>query len=104
MLVSGVRAELGLSRKNWLFLSTKEAILKAEILQALYMVGKNHSFASGKGDSDRFELMFSDCTVAKCYQQSDSKVQYIVKYGIVDHLKKQLVYDVKNTPYSFFFG
>ena len=68
MLVSGVRVELGLSRKNWLVLSTKEAILKAEILQALYMVEKNHSFASAKGDSDRFELMFSDSTVAKGYQ------------------------------------
>ena len=37
-LVSGDRAELGLSKKNLLVLSTKEAILKAEILQALHMV------------------------------------------------------------------
>ena len=37
-LVSGDRAEMRLSKKNSLVLSTKEAILKAEILQALYMV------------------------------------------------------------------
>ena len=40
MLVSGDRAELGLSKNNLLVLSTKEAILKAEILQALHMVEK----------------------------------------------------------------
>ena len=47
--------------------------------------------------------MFPDGTIAKGYQQSDSKVQYVIKYGIADHLKKQLIYDVKNTPYSFLF-
>ena len=47
--------------------------------------------------------MFPDSTIAKGYQQSDSKFQYVIKYGIVDHLKKQLIYDVKNTPYSFLF-
>ena len=40
-LVSGDRAKLGLSKKNSLVLSTKEAILKAETLQALLMVEKN---------------------------------------------------------------
>ena len=84
-------------------LSTEEAILKAEIFQALHMIEKNHSFASAKGDSDRSKLMFLDSTIAKGYQQSDSKVQYVIKYGIADHLKKQLIYDVKNTPYSFLF-
>ena len=91
-LVSGDNAELGLSKKNSLVLLTKEAILKAEILQALHMVEKNHSFSSAKGDSDRFKLMF-------LY----SKVQYVIKYGIADHLKKQLIGDVKNTPYSLLF-
>ena len=97
MLVSGDRTELGLSKKNSLVLSTKEAILKSEILQALHMVEKNRSFASAKGDSDRFKLMFPDSTIAKGYQQSDSKVQYVIKYGIADHIKKQLIYDLKNT-------
>ena len=41
--------------------------------------------------------------MAKGYQQSDSKIQYVMKYGIADHLKKQLIYGVKNTPYSFLF-
>ena len=45
-------------------------------------------FTSAKGDYDRFKLMFPDSTIAKGYQQSDSKVQYLIKYGIADHLKK----------------
>ena len=62
---------------------------------------KKTSFASAKGDSDRFNLMFPGSIFAKGYQQSDSKVQYVIKYGIADHLKKQLIYDVKKAPYSF---
>ena len=31
----------------------------------------------------------------------DSKVQYVIKYGIADHLKKQLIYYVKKASYSF---
>ena len=65
------------------------------------MVEKNHSFSSAKGDSDRFKIMFPDSAIAKGYRQSDSRDQYVIKYGIADHLKKQLIYDVKNTSYSF---
>ena len=64
---------------------------------------KKHSFASANGDSERFKLMFLDSTIGKGYRQSDSKIQYVIKYGIVDHLKKQMIYIVKNTPYSFLF-
>ena len=100
-LVLGDRAELGLSKKNSLVLSRKKAILKAEILQTLHIVEKNLSFASANDDSDRFKLMFLDSTIAKGYQQSDLKVSYVTKYGIADGLKKQLIYDVKNTPINF---
>ena len=48
-----------------------------------------------------FKLIFPDSTIAKGYQQSDSEVQYVTKSGIADHLKKQVIYDVKNTPYLF---
>ena len=45
--------------------------------------------------------MFPDSTITKVYQQSDSKVQYVIKYRIADHLKKQLIYDVKNSHIHF---
>ena len=35
--------------------------------------------------------MFPGSTLGKGYQQSDSKVEYVIKYGIADHLKKQLI-------------
>ena len=101
MLVSKETADLGLSKEISLVLSTKEVILKAEISQSLHMVEKHHGFASPKGDSDRFKLIFPDSTIAKGYQQSDSQVQYVIKSGIADHLKKQVIYDLKNTPYLF---
>ena len=40
VILSGDRAESGLSKKNSLVLATKEAILKTEILQALHIVEK----------------------------------------------------------------
>ena len=50
-----------------------------------------------------FKLMFPDRLLLNGQQQSDPKIQYVIKYGIADHFKKQLIYDVKNTPYSFLF-
>ena len=47
--------------------------------------------------------MFPNSTIARGYQQSDSKVPFVIKYGIADNLKKQLIFDVKNAPYSFLF-
>ena len=53
------------------------------------MVEKTCSLASAKGDSGRFKLMFPDSSIAQDDQQSDSKVQYLIKYGIANHLKKE---------------
>ena len=59
------RTRVGALQEEFIGFINKEDILKAEILQALHMVEKNHSFASDKGDSDRFKLMFPDTTIAK---------------------------------------
>ena len=102
-LASGDRAELGLSKKNSLVLSTKRQFWKQKHYKLSIWLKKNHTFASANDDSDRFKLMFPYNTIDKGYQQSDSKAQYIIKYRIANHLKKQLIYDVKKTPYSFLF-
>ena len=31
------------------------------------------------------------------------KVQYVIKFGIADYVKKKLINDAKDTPYSFLF-
>ena len=51
--------------------TTKDQILNAEILQALNMVDKNHSFSSANGDSDRFKKMFPDSQIAAKYSQEE---------------------------------
>ena len=47
--------------------------------------------------------MFPDLTIAKSYRMSDTKAQYLIKFGIANYLKKKLIYDVNYTPYLFLF-
>ena len=47
--------------------------------------------------------MFPDSSITASCKQSYGKVSYILKFGIADHLKKQLIYDVKGVPYTFEF-
>ena len=42
--------------------------------------------------------MFPDSSIAASY-----KVPYILKFSIADHLKTQLIYDMKGVPYTFKF-
>ena len=54
-----------LTTNKSMVLSEKDAIMKAEIIQALHMVEKNISFASAKDDNERFLLQFPDSLIAK---------------------------------------
>ena len=74
--------------------TAKDQILNAEILQALNMVDKNHSFSSANGDSDRFKKMFSDSQIAAKYSQ------YCSICCLVPFVKVKLITDVQKTPYS----
>ena len=47
--------------------------------------------------------MFHDSQISKSYHMADTKVQYIIKFGIAHYLKTKLIYDVRNTPFSFLF-
>ena len=95
------RNGVALEPKKALVLSDGDQVKKAEILQALHIVDKNLSFASAKSDSQRFQLMFPDSKIAQAYQQADTKVHYVIKYGIADHVKQGLIDDAATTPYSF---
>ena len=41
--------------------------------------------------------------IAKSYEQADTKVQYIIKYALVDHIWEGVVKEVAGTPFSFLF-
>ena len=83
--------------------ATKDQILNAEILQALNMVDKNHSFSSANGDSDRLKKMFPDSQIAAKYSQEETKSKYVVQFGLAPFVKDELSTDVQKTPYSFKF-
>ena len=91
-----------LTKSKW-SLTEKENILNAEILQVLHIAQYNISFSSATDHAALFQQMFPDSSIAATCKQSYTKVSYILKFGIADHLKKQLIYDVKGIPYTFKF-
>ena len=84
-------------------MTEKEKILNAEILQVLHIALYNIPFSSATDHAALFQQMFPNSSIAASYKQSYTKVSYILKLGIADHLKKQLIYDVKGVPYTFKF-
>ena len=91
-----------LSDPKW-NLTASEKVLRAEILQALHVAQYNISFSSAVEHSRLFQSMFPDSAIAASYSQSYSKIAYMLKYGIADYLKNELLFDVKNVPYTFKF-
>ena len=83
----GRKGQISLSKSSFV-LTPEDRVAKAEILQALRMVNKNLSFASSKGDSEKFCAMFPDSMIAKSYSMADTKSQYVIKFGIADYLTK----------------
>ena len=84
-------------------LTDSEKVLKAEVLQALHVAQYNISFASAVHHSSLFKLVFPDSAIAACYNQSYSKIVCMLKYGIADFFKKELLFDVRGVPYTFRF-
>ena len=75
--------------------TTKDQILNAEILHALNIVDKNHSFSSANGNSDRFKKMFPDSQIAAKYSQEETKSKYVVQFGLAPFVKDELVTGVQ---------
>ena len=67
-------------------------------LQALKVVSSNYSFASTTDDAERFRLMFPDLPTAVKYQQSRTKVNYVIKHGISPYVKGLYINDFSGTP------
>ena len=67
-------------------LSDKDKVLKAEIIQNLYLVGHNRSFSSANIDNSRFKRMFPDSDIARGYLQSEKKTKYMIQFGIAPYV------------------
>ena len=80
-----------------------DQVLTAELLQALKTVDCNQSFQSADGDNERFSRMFPDSEIAKSYKQAQTKLKYMVQYGIAPHAKQLILEDMKNEQFCFHF-
>ena len=67
------------------------------------MVDSNHSFASSTDDGDCFRKMFSDSEIAKNYRQSETKMKYVIQYGIAPHMLSSLKDNFQDMPFTFKF-
>jgi len=95
---------LNLAKKNTCILSAQEEVTRAEVLDALYVVRANHSFASVNGNAERYRLMFGDSNPVACgYSMCETKVAYVIKFGIAPHVRRNLIKDIADTPFSFLF-
>ena len=71
-------------------LTTEEQKWKAEILRALNLVDKNHSFESCKEENMLYSKMFCDSQIAKNCEMSAIKLMYLMKHGIALYAKNDL--------------
>lgn len=102
-IVLSVNSENPISLSGDMVLTAEDSVLKAEVLQALKVVESNYSFASSNGDGDRFRLMFPDSKIAENYKQNETKVRYVIQYGIAPSILQNQINELKDTPFVFKF-
>ena len=84
-------------------LSSREKILRAEIIELLDLVDKNQSFASCNGDGEKYRKMFPDSQIAKNFSQQETKAKYTLQFGIAPYIKEKVINDIADKPFSFKF-
>lgn len=88
---------------NTLVLTPGNKVLKAEILQALKYVNYNYSFSSATEDTAILKEQFPDSEIVKSYQMSETKLKYLIQYGISPYVREENIVDLRNSPYCFKF-
>ena len=81
-------------------LSTEDQFIQAETLQALDCVQSNYSFSSANSDNEKFKQMFPDSKIAQSYRQGETKIKYVIQFGIALFVKEQMIRDFKLQPLS----
>ena len=62
------------------------------------------SFAYANGDEDRLWTFFQDSKVAEKYSQNETKMKYMIQYGLIPHFSDLLKSYLKSNPFSFTFA
>ena len=81
----------------------EEQVLRAETLQALDCVCSNYSFASANNDKEKFKALFPDSKIAESYKQGETKIKYLIEYGIAPYFRKNMLNDFRSQPFTFKF-
>lgn len=98
--VGSVALNAGTKRK---ILTTKEQISRSEIIRCLDIVDSNCSFNVANKDAQKYKTMFPDSEIAKAYKQKSDKVKYTLQFGIAPYLKKIILSDLIDLPFTFGF-
>ena len=83
--------------------SSKELIVKAEILQAL-KTDSNFSFASADSNEKVFWEIFAESDIAKGYKQSEAKIKYSIQFGLAPYFMQSLQNGFLGRAFSFTFN
>ncbi|XP_022245958.1 uncharacterized protein LOC111086627 [Limulus polyphemus] len=84
--------------------AARQDTLKAEILWCLKVVEDHLSFHSCQHNSDLFQRMFPDSSIAKGFQLSKTKCRYMTVFGLWSYVQ-DLLYDniKKSSHYAILF-
>ena len=100
-VISSESEELTLSTSKTNLVHTNEdKLIKVETIQALDFIQSNYSFASAANDSEEFWIMFPDSKIAKSYSQGETKVKYVIQFGIALYIKELILDHIKGKPFS----
>ena len=47
--------------------------------------------------------MFPDSKIGQSYRQSETKIKYVIQFGMVPFVKEQMIRDFKLQPFTFKF-
>lgn len=75
--------------------ATKDDVTKAEVVWTLKTVMSHHSFNSGQGLNSLLQAMFPDSEIAKKFQLGPDKMAYMVRFGLSEYFRKELLNDAK---------
>ena len=106
LIISVNNNNLNLTKKNTCILSVQEEVTNVEVLDVLYLVRANRSFASINGNAKRYCLMFSKKNpVASAFPMCGTivRVACMIKFDIAKYSHRKLIKDVADTAFSFFF-
>jgi hypothetical protein len=82
---------------------TRESTLQAEIIWAMKLVTSLSSKYAFKDVSKIFQRMFPDSNIAKTVTLSNSKMAYLISFGLAPYFKQTLMSELSDTKYAICF-